>query len=345
MKAIDALEEMRLEEEDEDESDWSTVSEDDEHDEHDEARAQGFVSIPTYTFAPSPAQESIAEETRAKRASPKMSLRERTAGLTADGSHVSAVLYPSHHSLHEELRGKELTMTVSPEYRVDWAQYTYFNWDPDAPSSEQIKVKQPCTVEKNKQRAEFQRAWEPTDRRDMDRFLALSMPVSPKAMPFGTKIRLGGVLHPPSAPLYVDSACNIFVFPHPNFFRAYGYAPCLDIHFPNTKKTTKLAPCDRIVLCEGEYHFSVPEGGLLSATLCEVNIVKIPELKDETRVNLGDNMASQKSRTCDVCGQVWNRSMSKCAGCRNAEYCSAVCQRHAWPSHKAACKRARERAK
>ena len=99
------------------------------------------------------------------------------------------------------------------------------------------------------------------------------------------------------------------------------------------------------MLCEGEYHFSVPEGGLLSATLCEVNIVKIPELKDETRVNLGDNMASQKSRTCDVCGQVWNRSMSKCAGCRNAEYCSAVCQRHAWPGHKAACKRARERAK
>ena len=352
MKAIDALEEMRLEEEDEDESDWSTVDEDDEDDEHDEghdhldALAQGLVSIPTYRFAPSPAQESIAEETRAERAaSPKTSLRERTAGLTADGSHVSAVLYPSHSSLHEELRGMELTMTVPTEQRVDWAQYTYFNWDPDAPSSDQIKVKQPCTVEKNRQRAEFQRAWEPTDRRDMKMFLEQGMPVSPKAIPLGRKIRLGGVLHPPSAPLYVDSACNIFVFPHPNFFRAYGYAPCLDIHFPNTKKTTKLAPCDRIVLCEGEYHFSVPEGGLLSATLCEVNIVKIPELKDETRVNLGDNMASQKSRTCDVCGQVWNRSMSKCAGCRNAEYCSAVCQRHAWPSHKAACKRARERAK
>ena len=40
-------------------------------------------------------------------------------------------------------------------------------------------------------------------------------------------------------------------------------------------------------------------------------------------------------RTCDVCG-VLVEQLKRCP-CRAAFYCSAECQKQAWPSHKVAC--------
>ena len=40
-------------------------------------------------------------------------------------------------------------------------------------------------------------------------------------------------------------------------------------------------------------------------------------------------------RTCDVCG-VMVEKLKMCP-CRAALYCSAACQKQAWPSHKVAC--------
>ena len=41
-----------------------------------------------------------------------------------------------------------------------------------------------------------------------------------------------------------------------------------------------------------------------------------------------------------ACSQCGTPATKKCSRCRAASYCSAACQRYAWPQHKSACARA-----
>lgn len=93
-----------------------------------------------------------------------------------------------------------------------------------------------------------------------------------------------------------------------------------------------------VSLSEGEYAFVLRDG---TSQAC---LVRWPELKSRpstVQVEGRRAEASRKERTCEACGQVWYRSMNKCGACGEVAYCSRICQRHHWPSHKAACKRSR----
>eukprot|EP00983_Pelagomonas_calceolata_P076646 1153508-Pelagomonas_calceolata.AAC.1 len=46
---------------------------------------------------------------------------------------------------------------------------------------------------------------------------------------------------------------------------------------------------------------------------------------------------SSRARACAECGKT-DGGLQRCGGCRVVRYCSAACQRKAWPAHKKECK-------
>ena len=50
---------------------------------------------------------------------------------------------------------------------------------------------------------------------------------------------------------------------------------------------------------------------------------------------LGSDVLAMDSRLCHFCGVL---ALKRCGRCQKARYCSADCQRKAWPTHKTVCK-------
>ena len=51
---------------------------------------------------------------------------------------------------------------------------------------------------------------------------------------------------------------------------------------------------------------------------------------------LEEDAGRSEGRVCDKCGQS-SQALHKCGQCRKVCYCSAVCQKEAWPEHKLVC--------
>jgi hypothetical protein len=49
--------------------------------------------------------------------------------------------------------------------------------------------------------------------------------------------------------------------------------------------------------------------------------------------------AAGKVWECGQCGMTERSKLRECSGCKSVRYCGKVCQKAAWPEHKATCKR------
>ena len=202
-------------------------------------------------------------------------------------------------------------------------------------------VKQPCTVASNRSRAELQKK----------RWLELDHPSAPRAAALDpgfftpTQMRYTrwslleqSYLH---GPVYLDSSYALIAQAIDAQGNVRGHSEeVIAILVPHENVRIALGNGGRVVLAEGEYAFQ-------KCAEDRVLVHKIPELMCEAEVQLGPApcnpsnrkfvSAQRKLRRCDVCGQIWNRSMKNCAACLRGSYCSKVCRRADWPFHREWC--------
>lgn len=84
----------------------------------------------------------------------------------------------------------------------------------------------------------------------------------------------------------------------------------------------------------------------------QVIVKNIREAADETqstkKIEARSNALKSECAQCQTSGEKLaelNRTLTKCARCRETMYCSKECQTTAWPSHKLVCKKQEESAK
>ena len=243
----------------------------------------------------------------------------------------------------ETKEAQETTEATAKQETTDWSTYTYGGlgslhdgkkllYDPKGQA-------EACTFATMKRRTTEQRAWRPINDW-MRQHAQKNFPVDPQAVAGGTELLLGRTSNTRVVTTYFDTTCTFFALitqveqkgktkgePLVNVYALSGHV---------------LLPCESgamMQLSEGEYVFMLPDEAP------PVMLMRFPLLKNQPFMLDGVVSASRKLRTCAACGQVWRRSMKKCAGCGEVPYCSQVCQRHHWSSHKAACKRARSQRK
>ena len=230
---------------------------------------------------------------------------------------------------------------------LDWSKHTYGGLGVLHDGEKLLRNPRPrvngadvqlCTFADMQRRAAEQSAWCLSARESGSAMLEMlsSLGVSPQASARATILPLGvyeghtGDRHFPRVhTVYLDTTYNVT-----------GHNE-LDVYFLNSGLCIQMGTAHHQCiagLSEGEYAFVLRDG---TPQAC---VVRWPELKSHPSSGRLEGMhaaASRKGRTCAACGQVWHRSMNKCGACGDVAYCSRICQRHHWPSHKAACKRSR----
>ena len=244
----------------------------------------------------------------------------------------------------EETKEAQDTIKITKKPEVsDWSTHTYGGLgslhngkkllhDPKGQA-------EACTFATMKRRTTEQRAWRPIS--DGMRRIALQhFPVDPRAVPGGTMLVLGQTRDTRLVTTYLDTTYTFFALITQTETEKTKGKPLVNIYVLSNHLVVPFEAGGITQLSEGEYLFTLPED------MPPVALMLFPLLKNNSEGNsMGMESASRKLRTCAACGQVWRRSMMKCAGCNEVPYCSRVCQRHHWSSHKAACKRTRSQRK
>ena len=219
---------------------------------------------------------------------------------------------------------------------IDWSTHTYGGLGTLHDGTCVIKDPKgaavPCTFDSMQRRATEQRAWAALDdntrasmRRNADDHL-----VDPRAVDMGTFLLLHRD-HQAAATLYLDTSYT---------FMAHAINEPQDkvvagVYMLGNNLRIDVCPGCTMVFGKGEYIFVLKQQDAKM-----VLFMRFPELKSHPGVAGGGiAAASRKQRTCAACGQVWHQTMLRCAACNEVPYCSRICQRHHWRSHKAVCKR------
>ena len=243
----------------------------------------------------------------------------------------------------ETKEAQETTEATAKREVNDWSTHSYGGLGSlhDSKKLLQNPKAEACTFATMKRRAAEQRAWRAMPE-EVQQHARKHYPVDPRAVAGGTELLLGQTSNTRLVTTYLDTTYTFFAVrgQQPGVERTED-KPLVNIYMLRGPILLPYMPRTIIQLTEGEYVFELAED------TPPVTLTRFPLLKNDSEGNyleLMDN-SSRKLRTCAACGQVWRRSMKKCAGCGEVPYCSQVCQRHHWSSHKAACKRARSQRK